>query len=82
VAHWRPLLAGHEAPRPEANEIVGFLTFYKRGLRHPAHPFLLGLLNEWRLELQYLNQNWVLHIMSFVCLCEGFLGIDRHANLF
>ncbi|RLN28129.1 hypothetical protein C2845_PM05G20460 [Panicum miliaceum] len=46
------------------------------------HPFLLGLLNEWEVELQHLNPNRVLHIAGFVTLCEGFLGIDPHANLF
>jgi hypothetical protein len=78
---WEASPLGHEEPRPEADEIVSFLTFYKCGLGHPAHPFLLVLLNEWGLELQYLNPNRVLHILSFVILCEGFLGIDPHTNL-
>jgi hypothetical protein len=82
LAHWRPPPAGHEEPRPEADEIVSFLTFYERGLGHPAHPFLLGLLNEWGLELQHLNPNRVLHITGIATLCQGFLGIDPHVNMF
>jgi hypothetical protein len=67
---------------PEPSEIVSFLAFHERALGYPAHPFLLGLLNEWEVELQHLNQNGVLHIAGFVTLYEGFVGIDPHANLF
>jgi hypothetical protein len=72
----------HEDPHPGSGEIVSFLTFHERSLGYPAHSFLLGLLNEWEVELQHLNPNGVLHIASFVTLCEGFLSIDPHANLF
>jgi hypothetical protein len=53
---------------------MSFLEFHERGLWYPAHPFLLGL--------QHLNPNRVLHIAGFVMLCEGFLRIDPHVNLF
>jgi hypothetical protein len=33
-------------------------------------------------ELQQLNLNGMLHIVGFVTLCEGFLGIDPHTKLF
>jgi hypothetical protein len=82
VAHKRAPPEEHEEPHPEADEIVSFLAFHKRGLRYLAHPFLLGLLNKWELELQHLNPNGVLHIASFVMLCEGFLRIDPNVNLF
>jgi hypothetical protein len=72
----------HEEPQPEADEIVSFLVFHERGLGYPAQPFLLGLLNEWEVELQHLNPNGLVHIAGFIMLCDGFLGIDLHANLF
>jgi hypothetical protein len=61
---------------------VSFFSFYKRGLGHPAHRFLLELLNEWELELQHLNPKGVLYLAGFVTLCEGFLGIDPNVNMF
>jgi hypothetical protein len=82
VAHWRAPPAEHEEPHPEHNEIVSFLAFHERGLGYSEHPFLLGLLNEWEVELQHLNPDGVLHITGFFTLYEGFLGIDSHANLF
>ena len=33
------------------------------------------------MELQHLNPNGVQHIMVFVALCEGFLGISPHFDL-
>ena len=44
--------------------------------------FLHGLLNEWGLELQHLNPTGVLHIAGFVTVCEAFLGMEPHEDLF
>jgi hypothetical protein len=67
---------------PEVDEIMSFLAFHERGLGYLAHPFLLDLLNQWEVELQHLNPNGVLHIAGFITLCEGYVGIDPHMNLF
>ena len=81
VAHWR-VPGGEEFPQPRPNEVVSFLTFHERGLGYPAHWFLRGLLNEWGLELQHLNPMGVLHIAGFVIICEAFLRMEPHADLF
>jgi hypothetical protein len=72
----------HEEPHPHPGEIVSFLVFHEGGLGYPRHPFLLGLLNGWEVELQHLNPNGVQHIAGFVTLCKDFLRIDPHAGLF
>ena len=82
VAHWRAPALGEAIPRPRANEVISFLTFHERGLGYPAHWFLCGLLNEWGLELQHLNLTGVLHITSFVTVCEAFLGMELHVDFF
>jgi hypothetical protein len=82
VEHWRAPSEEHEEPHPEDDEIVSFLAFHEHNLGFSAHQFLLDLLNEWEVELQHLNPNGVLHIEGFVTLCEGFLGMDPHVNLF
>ena len=35
----------------------------------------------YQVELQHLNPNGVQHIAAFVALCEGFLGISPHFDL-
>ena len=33
------------------------------------------------MELQHLTPNKIQHMAAFVALCEGFLGIDPHFDL-
>ena len=46
-----------------------------------AHRFLRGLLHYYKIELQHLNPNGIQHMATFIALCEGFLGINPHFNL-
>ena len=39
-------------------------------------------LNEWGLELQYLNPTGVLHITGFITVCEAFLRMEPHVDFF
>ena len=71
-----------EFSQPRPGEVVSFLAFHERGLGYPAHWLLRGLLNEWGLELQHLNPMGVLHIAGFVTVCEAFLRMEPHADLF
>jgi hypothetical protein len=44
-------------------------------------PFLLGLLDFYRLNLAHLNPNSILQVSVFVHLCEAFLGVLSHFGL-
>ena len=39
------------------------------------------MLHYYKVELQHLNPNGIQHITEFVALCEGFLGISPHFDL-
>jgi len=39
-------------------------------------------LYHWGIQAHHLTPNSILHISIFVHLCEAFLGIERHFNLF
>ena len=60
---------------------MSFAIFHERGFAVPAHRFLRGLLDYYQVELQHLTPNGVQHMAAFVALCEGFLGIDPHFDL-
>jgi len=47
----------------------------------PVHQFLRGLMDYYQVELQHLTPNGIQHIVAFVALCEGFLGINPHFDL-
>ena len=52
-----------------------------KGLGFPIHPFLPGILEFYGLQLHHLTPASILHIASFVALCELFLGIEPHFAL-
>jgi hypothetical protein len=56
--------------------VVSFATFYERGVSVPSHRFLCTLPQYYDLELHNLTPPGVLHITTFVTLCEAFMGID------
>ena len=68
-------------PVPPEGYVVSFAIFHERGFGVPAHRFLRGLLDYYEVELQHLTPNGVQHMAAFVALCEGFLGIDPHFDL-
>ena len=66
---------------PPDGYVVSFAHFHERGLTTPTHKFLWGLLHNYKIELQHLNPNGIQHMAAFVALCEGFLGISPHFDL-
>ena len=76
------LLPGEEElPSPPDGYVVSFAHFHEHGFATPAHKFLWGLLHYYKIELQHLNPNEIQHMAVFVALCEGFLGISPHFDL-
>ena len=74
-------LPDEDMPSPPDGYVVSFTHFHERGFATPAHRFLRGLLHYYKIELQHLNPNGIQHMATFVVLCEGFLGISPHFDL-
>ena len=66
---------------PPNGYVVLFTHFHEHGLTTPAHKLLWGLLHFYKIELQHLNPNGIQHMAAFGALCEGFLGISPHFDL-
>jgi hypothetical protein len=47
----------------------------------PSHRFLCLLLQFFGLELHHLTPSGVQHIAAFVTLCEAYMGIESHFNM-
>ena len=54
---------------------MSFTHFHEWGFAIPAHKFLRGLLDYYKVELQHLTPNGIQHIAVFVALCEGSWGL-------
>ena len=80
AAEW--LVPGHEdALAPLNSYVVSFTPFHECGLMVPPRPFFRGLLHHYQMELQHLNPNGIQHITAFITMCEGYLGIQPHFEL-
>jgi hypothetical protein len=69
------------SPALIAGYVATCSAFYERGFGAPPHRFLCSLLQFYGLELHHLTPSGVLHIMAFVTLCEAYMGIEPHFNL-
>jgi hypothetical protein len=47
----------------------------------PSHQFFHSLLQFYGLEMHHLTPSGILHMASFVTLCETYMGIEPHFNL-
>jgi hypothetical protein len=65
-------------PAPPPGFRVMFLALLLRGFSHPSHEFLCGLRFVYGVQLHQLIPNSLLHIASFITLCEALLGIIPH----
>jgi hypothetical protein len=87
----RPLSGGPQpewmAPASEADPtlppgyVVSFISFHEWGFGVPASCFMRALLHHYRVELHNFNPNSIAQAAIFAVVCEGFLGIDPHWDL-
>jgi hypothetical protein len=80
-------LATYRVPRHPASpaSVGGYImvcaAFYERGFGASSHRFLHLLLQFYGLELYHLTPSGMLHITTFVTLCEVYMGIEAHFDL-
>ena len=81
VIQWRPAV-GQDHLYKNTDEIVACAPYFEWGLGLPCSVFFSGLLHYYRIQLHHLTPNSFVHISIFVHLCEAFLGIEPHFELF
>ena len=80
VSHWLPA-RGQVVPTPEPNKSVMFVSHFLRGLGLALDPFVRGLMFYYGLDFHELAPDSLLHILSFIVICEAFLRITPHFGL-
>jgi hypothetical protein len=80
IGGWRTS-AGENYPDPCPAKIVVFEDFYWHRFGNPCHPFLRKLYDYYRVSICNLHPNSVLAVSVFITLCESYLGIQPHFNL-
>jgi hypothetical protein len=77
---WIPPVGG-AAPSPPPGYIVSFVSFHERGFGVPASHFMRAILHHYGVELHNLSPNSISQAAIFVAVCEGYLGIAPHWDL-
>ena len=80
ISHRLPT-QGQAVPAPQPGESVVFASHFLRGLGFPTDPFVRGLMFYYGLEFHDLDPESILHISSFIVVCEAFLRITPHFGL-
>jgi hypothetical protein len=75
------VLEASVSPAPAGGYVMACAVFYERGFGVPSHWFLHSLLQSYGLELHKLTPSGILHMAAFVTLCEAYIGIEPHFNL-
>jgi hypothetical protein len=73
--------ASEADPTPPPGYVVSFVSFHERGFGVPASRFMRVLLHYYGVELHNFNPNSIAQVAIFAAVCEGFLGIDPHWDL-
>jgi hypothetical protein len=69
------------APSPPPGYVLSFVYFHERGFGVPASRFMRAILHFYGVELHNLSPNSIAQAAIFAAVCEGFLGIGPHWDL-
>jgi hypothetical protein len=78
---WMVLPPSDKEPNPPPGYVISFLPLHERGFKAPASRFMWGLCHHYGVELHNFALNAISYAASFVAVCEGFLGILAHWDL-
>ena len=80
ISHRLPA-QGKVIPTPEPNESVVFVSHSLHGPGFSLDPLVRGLMFYYGLDFHDLAPDSILHISSFIVVCEAFLHITPHFGL-
>jgi len=81
LPEWIVPLANDREPNPPPGYVVCFLSFLDRGFGTPVGRLIRAILRYYEVELHNLNPNSVMQVAVFAMVCERFLGVPPHWNL-
>jgi hypothetical protein len=80
-AAWIVPQPNEREPNPPYDYVVSFIRFHEQGFAAPASHFMRALCYHYSMELHNFTPNAISQAATFVCMCEGFLGIPVNWDL-
>jgi len=78
---WITSVADHLEPRPPKGYVVSFAKFHHHDLGSPPSRFMRALCHHYGVELQHFLPNAITAVVIFAAVCEGYLGMMPHWDL-
>jgi len=78
---WTAPAEDHWEPKPPKGYVVSFAKFQRHGLGAPPSCFMRALCHHYGVELQHFSPNVVTAAAVFTVVCEGYLGMMPHWDL-
>jgi len=78
---WIAPAVDHREPRPPTGYVVSFAKFHHHGLGAPPSRFMRALCHHYGVELQHFSPNAITIAAVFAAVCEGYLGMMPHWDL-
>jgi len=78
---WIAPPADHQEPNPPKGYVVSFAKFHRHGLGAPPSCFMRALCLHYGVELQHFSPNAITVAAVFTTVCEGYLGMMPHLEL-
>ena len=78
---WITPALDHREPRPPKGYVVSFAEFHRHGLGSPPSRFMQALYHHCGVELQHFSPNAITAAVIFATVCEDYLGMMLHWDL-
>jgi len=78
---WIAPPASHREPQSPEGYVVSFAKFHRHGLSAPSSHFMRALCFHYGVELQHFSPNAITIAAVFAAVCEGYLGMMPHWDL-
>jgi len=78
---WIAQVVDHREPRPPKGYVVSFTKFHRHCLGSPPSHFMRALCHHYGVELQHFSPNAITAAAVFAAVCEGYLGMMPHWDL-
>ena len=78
---WIPPRPEEVEPNPPSGYIVSLVRLHDRGFGVPVGRFMRALCDYYGVELHNFGPNSISQAAVFIALCEGYLGIEAHWDL-
>ena len=78
---WIPPWPEETEPNPPEGYVVSLVRLHERGFVVPVSRFMRALCEHYGAELHNFGPNSISQAVVFVAVCEGYLGIEAHWDL-